>query len=217
MPSSEILSASDATAKAIRRCRLALWWTVVFLLFNLPFTYYDYTIYAFLPAPFYTWGPFVLFCLQIGTEIYSIYLLIRYFRTPRFRAFYPLLVVLTVHFSIQQTNPSDVNIKYYCSLFRDEREYVVSSYCNKSLRLEKGKCDECQVLPPKWKHLALENRTEISCDGDKQTALFFTNWGFLASWEALMYRSDDSYPDEPHILRASSIERLGKNWFYIVR
>lgn len=156
--------------------------------------------------------------ILISTEIYSLYFAIRYVTILKLKAIYPYLAFFLTSLFLHYASPIYYNRRNYHSTFRSERESLVAAYCGKSISLPTGECDKnCVELPPQWKHLSVERRTEIACGEASNTALFFTEWGFLNYWEALIYRSDDSYPDEPHILRARSIERLGKNWFYIVR
>lgn len=218
MPFPPFRPASVDADKKSRHARRFLYWSLAINLASLPLNYFQYTIYGFLPDIFYRWGPFSLLVSLLLSEIYALYFAIRYFFSLKFKAVYPYLIFLITSQILHYSSPVSFNRCQYYLAFQKERESLVAAFCDKSISLPKGECDtDCVELPPQWKHLSVERRTEITCGQDRNTALFFTEWGFLNSWEALMYRSDDSYPDEPHILRARSIERLGKNWFSIVR
>jgi len=217
-----MLSAMDTVLRfkreiGLRRCRQALIWTLCLECFSWPFRYYRFIIYSQLPPVFYEWGPLFFFVLTISTEVYSLYLPIRYFRTTQIRSLYPLLVVVVSHFVISHTDPNSINIKSYDSLFRKDREDVVSSYCSGKLLLKHGDCDRCVDLPGKMSHLSLmSDHVDIECEGQKHQALFYTQWGFFSYWEALLYRADGSYPVDPNILKSYNITRLSDHWFYIV-
>jgi hypothetical protein len=216
MPSIKNQPVTHTSANAVHCCRLALWWTIGVILFTLPFRFYDLIIYSYLPSSFYTFGPFLLVCLRLGTIIFSVYFALRYFTTHHFQSFYPLFIVLLTYLAILQTDAFDINIKSYCSFFRDEREYVIKSFCSGKLHLERLECDECRALPSNLKHLTLgKNSIKISCQYDTNEGIF-TISGFLDNSEALLYRSDDSLPEAQVLRDLHSIERLEKNWFFTV-
>jgi|GEM_PF-1804709 len=216
MRTSEAQPPADTTVKARRRCRAALWWTIGFYITTSPLRYYEYIIYSYLPSPFYDWGPTILIILTLATEGYTIYLAIRYFRLSLLQGIYPFIVITIAHFILSSTDPYETNIKSYCSIFRDEREYLVKAYCAKTLSLQKTYCDHCFVLPPEWKHLAVaDGIVEITCDYDRQTGLFLTVRGLLDAWHGLMYQSDASAPDAPNIADAYEITKIEKNWYYV--
>ncbi|MHC1713694.1 MAG: hypothetical protein AB9872_16225 [Solidesulfovibrio sp.] len=202
---------------ALRRCKQALIWTLCLECFSWPIRSYEFVVYSYLPPIFYDWGPFIIFILTIATEIYSLYLPIRYYKTAKIRSIYPFAVVVLSHFIISYTSPVDENIRSYHSLFKKEREALVTSYCAGKLSLERGECDLCMQLPQKFQHLSLvSDHVDITCDTMRQQALFYTRWGFFSYWEALLYRVDGSYPDDPIILRSYKITKLDDHWFYVV-
>lgn len=212
----DALSPAEKTAKARRRCRRALWWIIALYLVTTPLRCYEYVIYSYLPQMFYDWCPFFTFILIISTEGYSVYLAIRYFRLPWLQGFYPFFVFVIAYNMIGGITPSEINIKSYCSLFRDEREQLVKDHCAKKISLQKFNWDHCFVLPSELRHLALDDGVvEITCDWDRQTGLFLTDRGLLDAWQGLMYQSDDSFPDDPHITDAYEIIKIEKNWYYI--
>ena len=210
-------SADSKRDKARRRCKQALIWTLCLEGLSWPFRYYEFAIYSCLPPVFYDWGPFILGTVILATEFYTIYILIRYFRTAKIRSAYPFLIIVLSHFIVSHTNPSQTNIQSYHTLFKKEREEVAQAYCTGKLSLERGDCEKCVQLPEKWKHLSLmSDHVDISCDTIRQQALFYTRWGFFSYWEALVYRFDGSYPDDPIMQRSYKITRLDDHWFYIV-
>ncbi|EFL52350.1 conserved hypothetical protein [Solidesulfovibrio fructosivorans JJ]] len=202
---------------ALKRCRQALVWTLCIECLSWPLRYYKFIIYSHLPPIFYEWGPLLFFIAVIATEVYALYLPIRYFKMIQIRSLYPLAIIVISHFIISHTSPSNINIMSYYSLFRKEREYIATSYCDGKLALAHGECDRCVQLPEKWKYLSLmSDHVEIECDTMRPQALFYTQWGFFSYWEALLYRFDGSYPDDPLILKSYKITRLNDHWFYII-
>lgn len=203
--------------KAIRRCKQALIWTLCVEGLTWPFDYYEFIIFSYLPPAFYDWGPSFLTVIVIATELYSIYLPIRYFRTAHLRSLYPFCIVFLAHCIVNHTDPVLTNIRSYHEFWKKEREYVATSYCAGKLPLERGDCERCVQLPRKWQALSLmSDHVDIECDTMRPQALFYTRWGFFSYWEALLYRFDGSYPDDPVILRSYKITRLDDHWFYIV-
>jgi hypothetical protein len=219
-PSEKTASSPPSPAKreiALRRCRLALLWTLCFECLSWPLRYYEFIIYSYLPPVFYDWGPPLFTIITLATEIYSIYLPFRYFRAARFRSFYPFIVIVIAHYVISATGPANTNITSYHTWFKNERENIVASYCSGKISLEPGDCEKCVRLPKEWQRLSLmSDHLDITCDEIKTQALFYTRWGFFSYWEALLYRADGSYPDDPLILRSYKITRLDDNWFYII-
>jgi hypothetical protein len=174
------MTAIDPTSRskrdgALRRCKQALIWTFCLESLSWPLRYYEFIIYSYLPPIFYDWGPFLLFFVTISTEIYSLYLPVRYFRTTRIRSIFPFILVVLSHFVISHTSPSNINIMSYHALFRKEREYIATSYCAGKLSLDDGDCDRCLQLPQKWKHLSLmSDHVDIICDKTSSQAMFYT-------------------------------------------
>lgn len=201
----------------MRRCKLAFIVTLCFEGFSWPLRYYEFIIYANLPTIFNDYGPTIFFIIDISIEIYSIYFAIRYFLTIKFRALYPFAIVVLSYFIISHTSPYATNISSYNYLYKNEREKVVTDFCSGKLSLARGDCERCVQLPQQWKHLSLmSDHVDIECDGTRSQALFYTQWGFFSYWEALLFRADGSYPDDPLLLRSYKITRLDDNWFYIV-
>ncbi|QLA18464.1 hypothetical protein [Desulfolutivibrio sulfoxidireducens] len=216
MRKSDALSPAEKTAKARRRCRRALWWIIALYLVTTPLLCYKYIIYSYLPQMFYDWGPFFTFILIISTEGYSVYLAIRYFRLPWLQSFYPFFIFVIAHNIIGAINPYETNIKSYSSVFRDEREQFVKYYCSNELQKQNLYSKHRIVLPQELRHIAVEEGlVDITCDTNRQTGLFFTMLGMFDSWHGLMYQSDDSFPDDPHITDAYEITKIEKNWYYI--
>ncbi|MFZ5812675.1 MAG: hypothetical protein ACOY4F_11575 [Thermodesulfobacteriota bacterium] len=213
----DTLSPAEKTAKARRRCRRALWWIIAMYLVTTPLRCYEYVIYSYLPQVFYDWCPFLTFILIISTEGYSVYLAIRYFRLPRLQGLYPFFVFIIAYNIIGAIHPYETNIKSYFSVFHEEREQLVEDYCAKKLPRKPKFSERRFVLPPELRHLALDGGlVDITCGRNRQTALFFTYLGFLDTWHALLYQSDDTFPDEPYILDSYDITKIEKNWYYIL-
>lgn len=202
---------------ALRRCNQAFVWTLCFEGLSWPLRYYEFIVYSYLPTPFYDYGPFSFIVITIITEIYSMYLVFRYLTTAKVRSLYPLAIVVLAHFVISYTSPVNVNVASYHSLFRSEREKIVTDFCSGKSSLARGDCEHCVQLPSKWRHLSLmSDHVDIECSINGPKAIFYTRWGFFGYWEALLYRFDGSYPDDPLILRSYKIIRLDDNWFYVV-
>ncbi|EFL51687.1 conserved hypothetical protein [Solidesulfovibrio fructosivorans JJ]] len=203
--------------KALRRCTQALILTLCVEGISWPFDSYEFIIFSHLPPILYDWLPFLLSFTVISTELYSVFLPIRYFRKARFRLLYQFFIVLLAHSIISHTNPSFTNIHSYHAFRKNEREYIAKSYCSGKLPLGRGDCERYVRLPQKWQALSLmSDHVDIECYTMRPQALFYTRWGFFSYWEALLYRFDGSYPDDPLILRSYKITRLDDHWFYIV-
>lgn len=202
---------------ALRRCNQALIWTLFFEGLSWPLRYYEFIVYSYLPTAFYDYGPFAFVVITIVTEIYSIYLVFRYFKLKKVRSIYPLAIVILAHFIISYTGPVNINMTSYHSLFKKEREKIVTDFCSGKLSLTCGDCEHCVELPSEWRHLSLvSDHVDIECRTNGPRAVFYTRWGFFSYWEALLYRHDGSYPDDPLILRSYKIIRLDSNWFYVI-
>lgn len=202
---------------ALRRCSHALIWTLFFEGLSWPLRYYEFIIYSYLPTVFYDYGPFTLIVIAIATGIYNTYLVFRYFETAKSHSMYPLAIVVIAHFIISNTSPVNCNMTSYHSLFKNEREKIVMDFCSGKLSLARGDCKHCVQLPSKWRHLSLmSDHIYIECGTHGPKAIFYTRWGFFSYWEALLYRFDGSYPDDPIILKSYKIMRLDDNWFYVI-
>lgn len=202
---------------ALRRCKRAFIFTLCFEAFSWPLRYYEFIIYAHLPTFFFDYGPATFSIASFSIEIYSFYLAIRYFLAIKLRALYPFAIVALSYLIINHTTPYTTNISSYHDLYKNDREAVVADFCSGKLSLPRGDCERCLQLPSQWRHLSLmSDHVDIECDETRSQALFYTQWGFFSYWEALLFRANGSYPDDPLLLRSYKITRLDDNWFYIV-
>ena len=212
MPPSVSSPPANARAAAIRRCRRALWWTAGYLALTVPFEFFSYTIYSYLPYPFDFLLPGLIFLLDVLLILFGLCVIIYDFRAPRFCAFYPLIVTLTIFFTLTHINTDKINITTFHALFHTAKEQMVHDFCTGKLHLEKKYFDNHYAMPDNLSHLTLSNYSvKILCK-ENQDVASFPLFGLLGHSVEVVYRSDDSWPDDPgnDDLR---VERIERNWF----
>jgi len=212
MPPTSSSSPANARSATSRRCRRALWWTAGYLALTVPFRFFSYTIYSYVPYPFDFLLPALIFISDALLVIFALCFVIYDFRASRFRAFYPLIITVTLFAIIFHTNTEKINITMFHALFHTAKEQIVHDFCTGKLRLEKKYFDNHYAMPDNLSHLTISNYSvKILCK-DNQEAASFTLFGLLGRSLELVYRSDDSWPDDPGN-EYSSVTRIERNWF----
>ncbi|MHC1790989.1 hypothetical protein [Solidesulfovibrio sp.] len=215
-PSASSPPANARSAAASRRCRRALGWTAGYLALTVPFEFFSYTLYSYLPYPFDFLLPTLFFLLNTLLILFALGVVIYNFRAPRFCAFYPLILTMAIFAILSQTNTEKINIATFHALFHTAKEQMVHDFCTGKLHLEKKYFDDHYAMPDDLSHLTLSNYSvKILCNNNQDVASF-TLFGLLGHSTEIVYRSDDSWPDDPND-GYKSVDRIEKNWFLVTQ